>query len=152
MRMAGQMGNVKATTLNLKVVEILPDDNAILVSGCVPGADGTLVIVRHSAKSRRVAANSSFSRAKSVGSGKPRSASTIGSDSDGLPANARMFAGSRPRSRAFSPRNYVLIDFDHVAFDGLHGHFGLRFNPDGGSDALAANAGNALAHFEGFKL
>ncbi len=55
MRMAGQMGNVKATTLNLKVVEILPDDNAILVSGCVPGADGTLVIVRHSAKSRRVA-------------------------------------------------------------------------------------------------
>jgi large subunit ribosomal protein L3 len=55
MRMAGQMGNVKATTLNLKVVEILPDDNAILVSGCVPGADGTLVIVRHSAKSRRIA-------------------------------------------------------------------------------------------------
>jgi large subunit ribosomal protein L3 len=55
MRMAGQMGNVKATTLNLRVVEILPDDNAILVSGCVPGADGTLVIVRHSAKSRRIA-------------------------------------------------------------------------------------------------
>jgi large subunit ribosomal protein L3 len=55
MRMAGQMGNVKATTVNLKVVEILPDDNAILVSGCVPGADGTLVIVRHSAKTRRVA-------------------------------------------------------------------------------------------------
>ena len=55
MRMAGQMGNVKATTVNLRVVEILPDDNAILVSGCVPGADGTLVIVRHSAKSRRVA-------------------------------------------------------------------------------------------------
>jgi large subunit ribosomal protein L3 len=55
MRMAGQMGNVKATTVNLKVVEILADDNAILVSGCVPGADGTLVIVRHSAKSRRVA-------------------------------------------------------------------------------------------------
>jgi large subunit ribosomal protein L3 len=49
------MGNVKATTVNLKVVEILPDDNAILVSGCVPGADGTLVIVRHSAKTRRVA-------------------------------------------------------------------------------------------------
>src|SRR6202030_3775157 len=55
MRMAGQMGNVKATTVNLKGVEILADDNAILVSGCVPGADGTLVIVRHSAKSRRVA-------------------------------------------------------------------------------------------------
>src|ERR1700692_1973048 len=55
MRMAGQMGNAPRTTVNLKVVEILPDDNAILGSGCVPGADGTLVIVRHSAKTRRVA-------------------------------------------------------------------------------------------------
>src|SRR6202035_5222872 len=55
MRMAGQMGNETATILNLEVLEILAEDNAILVSGCVPGADGTLVIVRHSAKSRRVA-------------------------------------------------------------------------------------------------
>jgi large subunit ribosomal protein L3 len=55
LRMAGQMGNEKATTVNLKVVEILPEDNAIIVSGCVPGADGGLVIVRHAAKTRRVA-------------------------------------------------------------------------------------------------
>jgi large subunit ribosomal protein L3 len=55
MRMAGQMGNEKATTVNLQVVEILPEDNAIIVSGCVPGADGGLVIVRHAAKTRRVA-------------------------------------------------------------------------------------------------
>ncbi len=55
LRMAGQMGNEKATTVNLKVVEILPEDNAIIVSGCVPGADGSLVIVRHAAKTRRVA-------------------------------------------------------------------------------------------------
>jgi large subunit ribosomal protein L3 len=55
MRMAGQMGNEKATTVNLKVVEILPEDNAIIVAGCVPGADGSLVIVRHAAKTRRVA-------------------------------------------------------------------------------------------------
>ena len=55
MRMAGQMGNEKATTVNLKVIEILPEDNAIIVSGCVPGADGGLVIVRHAAKTRRVA-------------------------------------------------------------------------------------------------
>ena len=40
MRMAGQMGNESATVLNLRVLEILPDDNAILVSGAVPGADG----------------------------------------------------------------------------------------------------------------
>jgi large subunit ribosomal protein L3 len=55
LRMAGQMGNEKATTVNLKVVEILPEDNAIIVSGCVPGADGSLVIVRHAAKTRRLA-------------------------------------------------------------------------------------------------
>ncbi len=55
LRMAGQMGNEKATMVNLRVVEILADDNAIVVSGCVPGADGGLVIVQHAAKTRRVA-------------------------------------------------------------------------------------------------
>ena len=45
--MAGQMGNESATVLNLRVLEILPDDNAILVSGAVPGADGTMVVVHH---------------------------------------------------------------------------------------------------------
>jgi len=52
MRMAGQLGNESATVLNLRVLEILPDDNAILVSGAVPGADGTMVVVYHSAKER----------------------------------------------------------------------------------------------------
>ena len=52
MRMAGQMGNESATVLNLRVLEILPDDNAILVSGAVPGADGTMVVVYHAAKER----------------------------------------------------------------------------------------------------
>jgi large subunit ribosomal protein L3 len=52
MRMAGQMGNVKATVLNLKIVDVLTDDNAVLVSGAVPGADGTLVTVRHAARSK----------------------------------------------------------------------------------------------------
>jgi len=53
MRMAGQMGNEMATILNLKVVEILAEDNAVLVSGAVPGADGGLVVMRHAAKARR---------------------------------------------------------------------------------------------------
>jgi len=48
--MAGQMGNEKVTIMNLEVVDILPEDNAIVVSGSVPGADGGLVIVKHSAK------------------------------------------------------------------------------------------------------
>jgi large subunit ribosomal protein L3 len=46
------LGNESATVMNLRVLEILPDDNAILVSGAVPGADGTMVVVYHSAKER----------------------------------------------------------------------------------------------------
>jgi large subunit ribosomal protein L3 len=53
MRMAGQMGNAMATILNLKVVEILAEDNAVLVSGAVPGADGGLIVMHHAAKARR---------------------------------------------------------------------------------------------------
>jgi len=60
MRMAGQMGNEAATILNVEVVEVLAEDNAIAVAGSVPGADGGLVTVCHAAKPRRrptVAAN-----------------------------------------------------------------------------------------------
>ena len=31
---------------NLRVVQVLPDDNAILVEGAVPGPDGGYVVVR----------------------------------------------------------------------------------------------------------
>jgi large subunit ribosomal protein L3 len=55
LRMAGQMGNEPATILNLKVMDILLEDNAVVVSGSVPGADGALVVVRHAAKERRYA-------------------------------------------------------------------------------------------------
>ncbi len=61
MRMAGQMGNEKATVLNLKIFEILSDDNAVLITGAVPGADGSIVMVHHAARSKtrglQVAAN-----------------------------------------------------------------------------------------------
>jgi large subunit ribosomal protein L3 len=56
LRMAGQMGNELATIVNLKIVEVLPDDNAVLVAGSVPGPDGALVVVRHAARERQVAA------------------------------------------------------------------------------------------------
>lgn len=54
LRMAGQMGNELATIMNLKIVEILPEDNAVAVSGSVPGPDGGLVVVRHSAKETHI--------------------------------------------------------------------------------------------------
>jgi len=53
MRMAGQMGNVTATILNLEIIEIMPDDNAIVVAGSVPGADNSIVIVEHAARPKR---------------------------------------------------------------------------------------------------
>jgi large subunit ribosomal protein L3 len=50
MRMAGQMGNTTATVQNLKVIEILADEQAVAVSGAIPGPDGGLVVVRHAAR------------------------------------------------------------------------------------------------------
>src|SRR5215469_3331889 len=54
LRMAGQLGNEKATVLNQKVVEIIAEENLVLVSGAVPGADNELVVVRHAAKQRHL--------------------------------------------------------------------------------------------------
>jgi large subunit ribosomal protein L3 len=53
MRMAGQLGNETATVLNLEVIEILPEENAIVISGALPGFDGAIVIVEHAARPRR---------------------------------------------------------------------------------------------------
>jgi len=43
--MPGQMGNVRATTKGLEVVEVRPQDNIILIRGSVPGAPGGIVII-----------------------------------------------------------------------------------------------------------
>src|SRR5258707_12539835 len=54
LRMAGQMGNELATIQNLTVVEILPEENAVVVAGSVPGPDGGLVVVRHTSRVRHL--------------------------------------------------------------------------------------------------
>ncbi len=46
MRMGGRMGSDRITVKNLKVIQINPEDNLILVSGAVPGRRGTLVEIR----------------------------------------------------------------------------------------------------------
>jgi large subunit ribosomal protein L3 len=46
MRAAGHMGTDRVTVRNLRVVQVLPDDNTLLVEGAVPGPDGGYVIVR----------------------------------------------------------------------------------------------------------
>ena len=48
--MAGQMGNMKTTTLNLEVIEGDGERNLILVRGSVPGPNGGLVFLRDAVK------------------------------------------------------------------------------------------------------
>ncbi|BCL74266.1 50S ribosomal protein L3 [Jeongeupia sp. HS-3] len=49
-RMAGQLGNVKATVQNLEIVRIDADRQLLLVKGAVPGSKGNDVVVRPSVK------------------------------------------------------------------------------------------------------
>src|ERR1700676_5743420 len=53
MRMAGRLGNERATGANQQVLDVLPEDNAIVIAGAVPGAKGGIVIVKHASKHRR---------------------------------------------------------------------------------------------------
>jgi len=46
----GRMGGDRRTTLNLSVVRVLPEQNLVLVRGAVPGANGSLVMIRKSVK------------------------------------------------------------------------------------------------------
>jgi large subunit ribosomal protein L3 len=46
MRMAGQTGNTRVKVKGLKVLKVFPDKNYILVSGCVPGHNGSIVFIQ----------------------------------------------------------------------------------------------------------
>lgn len=45
LRMAGQMGNERVKVLNLKVVKIYPEKNLVVVSGPIPGANNSTVVL-----------------------------------------------------------------------------------------------------------
>jgi large subunit ribosomal protein L3 len=51
-RMAGRMGNERLTVQNLTVQAIDAEQNLILVKGAIPGAKGSLVLLRTAVKSR----------------------------------------------------------------------------------------------------
>jgi large subunit ribosomal protein L3 len=51
-KMAGQMGNVRATSQNLRVVKVDAERNLLLIRGAVPGSKGGDVIVRPGKKAR----------------------------------------------------------------------------------------------------
>ena len=51
-KMAGQYGNVRITTQNLKIVKLLEGEDLILVEGSVPGSKNGFVILRDAIKSK----------------------------------------------------------------------------------------------------
>ncbi len=52
-RLPGRMGGDRRTILNLSVVRVLPEQNLVLVKGAVPGANGSLVMIRKSVKTTK---------------------------------------------------------------------------------------------------
>ena len=49
-KMAGHKGNVRVTVQNLEVVKVDVERNLLLIKGALPGANGSLVIIRNSVK------------------------------------------------------------------------------------------------------
>lgn len=52
-RMAGHYGVARVTTLALELVETRPEENLLLIKGTIPGANGSLVIVKDSTRASK---------------------------------------------------------------------------------------------------
>lgn len=52
-RLPGHMGDVKRTIQNVEVVRVDLEKNLVLVRGAVPGANGGVVVLKHSVKGRK---------------------------------------------------------------------------------------------------
>ena len=44
--MPGRLGNVKITLKNVKVVDVMPEKNLVLIKGSVPGKNGNMIMLR----------------------------------------------------------------------------------------------------------
>jgi large subunit ribosomal protein L3 len=53
LRMAGQLGNARATVLNIEVVQVDAERNVLAVKGAVPGSNGGVLFVRKARKQKR---------------------------------------------------------------------------------------------------
>jgi len=51
-KMPGHMGDKRVTTQNLKIVQVRPEENLILVKGSVPGAKGGIVTIKEALKKK----------------------------------------------------------------------------------------------------
>jgi large subunit ribosomal protein L3 len=52
-RMAGHMGHVRVTTLNLRIIKADAERNVLLIRGAVPGPKGGLLMIRSSVRAAR---------------------------------------------------------------------------------------------------
>jgi large subunit ribosomal protein L3 len=52
MGMPGHMGDDRVTVQNLHIVQVRPEEGVILISGAVPGANGSYVVVRPAKKAK----------------------------------------------------------------------------------------------------
>ncbi|CAG0947906.1 50S ribosomal protein L3 [Anaerolineae bacterium] len=52
LRMAGQLGNARATVLNMQVVEVDQERNLLALKGAVPGGKGGLLFIRKARKEK----------------------------------------------------------------------------------------------------
>jgi large subunit ribosomal protein L3 len=52
-KLPGRMGGDRRTVLNVRVVRVMPEQNLVLIRGAVPGANGSLVVVRKSVKTSK---------------------------------------------------------------------------------------------------
>ena len=59
MGMPGHMGDERVTVQNLQVLQVREEDKVILISGAVPGANGSYVVVRPALKKPAAAAEAS---------------------------------------------------------------------------------------------
>ncbi len=51
-KMPGQMGDKRVTTQNLRIIQVRPEENLILVKGSVPGAAGGIVVIKEALKKK----------------------------------------------------------------------------------------------------
>jgi large subunit ribosomal protein L3 len=56
MGMPGHMGDERVTVQNLRVLQVRPEEGVILITGAVPGANGSYVVIRPAKKAKPEAA------------------------------------------------------------------------------------------------
>jgi large subunit ribosomal protein L3 len=108
-RMAGQHGAQKVTTLNLEVVEGDPERGLLLVRGSVPGANGSLVFVRNAVKGPKVGPYEPSAKTEPAAENAPEAdgaggdADTGDSDAERAPAAGVSPAAASDAVEAVSP-------------------------------------------------